>query len=179
MDEPALLTVPVQVHVIARVRVGFCTMCAHERFVQCASAGSSCSTARGREHVIMRSRALSSCVGACTVEFMYECQYLSTVLASQGFVLMCTSVRHEHKRALCGANPQGRYTVCWYSPTKALYPVLMCSCRSVRSEPARACASVYDTSRKSFVRCKTTKALYSVLVLAPQGFAPRAYVLVR
>ena len=55
----------------------------------------------------------------------------------------------------------------------------MCSCGSVRSEPARACASVYCTNPKSFVRCKPTKALYSVLVLAPQGFALRACVLVR
>ena len=135
----------------------------HERFVQCASAVSSCpcSTARGREHVVMRSRALCSCVGACTETFMYESQYLSTVLTPQGFVLLCTSVqcesrralysvlvltpqgfvllctsvRCEPERALCGANPQGRYTVCWYSPTRALYPVLMCSSGSLRSEP--------------------------------------------
>ena len=58
MHEPALFPVPVQVHVI--VRVGFCAVRAHERFGQCASAVSLCSTARGQEHVIMRSRALCS-----------------------------------------------------------------------------------------------------------------------
>ena len=62
VDEPALLTVPVQVHVIVSARVGFCAVRAHERFGQCASAVSLCSTARGQEHVIMRSRALCSCV---------------------------------------------------------------------------------------------------------------------
>ena len=137
MDEPALLKVSVQVHVIVRAPVGFCAVRAHERFGQYASAVSSCSTAHGREHVIVTSRALCSCVGACTDEFMYESQYLSTILAPQvfvllctsvqceppralysvlmlapqGFVLMCTSVRCEPKRALCGANPQGRNTV--------------------------------------------------------------------
>ena len=60
MNEPALFTVPVQVHVIVRVRVGFCAVRAHERFGQCASAVSLCSTARGQEHVIMRLRALCS-----------------------------------------------------------------------------------------------------------------------
>ena len=58
MHEPALFSVPVQVHVI--VRVGFCAVRAHERFGQCTSAVSLCSTARGQEHVIMRSRALCS-----------------------------------------------------------------------------------------------------------------------
>ena len=62
MDEPALFTVPVQVHVIVHARVGFCAVRAHERFGQCASAMSLCSTTCGQEHVIMRSRALSSCV---------------------------------------------------------------------------------------------------------------------
>ena len=102
VDEPALLTVPVQVHVIVRVRVGFCSIRAHVRFVQCASAVSSCScsTARGREHVVMRSRALCSCVGTCTEEFMYDSQYLSTVLAPQGFVLLCASVQCEPLRTL-------------------------------------------------------------------------------
>ena len=38
MYEPALFTVPVQVHVIVRVRVGFCAVRAPERFGQCASA---------------------------------------------------------------------------------------------------------------------------------------------
>ena len=207
VDEPALLTVPVQVHVIVRVRVGFCAIRAHVRFVQCATAVSSCScsTARGREHVVMRSRALCSCVGTCTEEFMYDSQYLSTVLAPpglctsvcvctirtpqdfvqcastrpQGFVLLRTSVRCEPKRAFCGANPQGCSTVCWYSPTRALYPMLMCSCGSVRSEPARACASVYGASLKSFVRCEPTKASYSVLLLSPQGFAPSQCFCVR
>ena len=42
VDEPALLTVPVQVQVIVRESVGFCATRAHERFVQCASAMSSC-----------------------------------------------------------------------------------------------------------------------------------------
>ena len=195
VDEPALFAALVQVHVIVRVLVGFGAMRAHERFVQCATAVSSCpcSTARGREHVIMRSCALCSCVGACTEEFMYESQYLSKVLtpqgfvllctpvqyeppralysvlvlAPQGFVLLCTSVRCEPKRALCGANPQGRYTVCWYSPSRALYPALMCLCGSVRSKPTRACASMYGGSPKGFVRCEPTKALYSVLMLAP------------
>ena len=60
MNEPALFTVPVQVHVIVRVRVGFCAVGAHERFGQCASAVSLCSTVCGQEHVIMRSRALCS-----------------------------------------------------------------------------------------------------------------------
>ena len=50
----------------------------------------------------------------------------------QGFVLLCTSVRCEPKRALCGASLQ------------------------------RLCASVYCTSPKSFVRCEPTKTLYSV-----------------
>ena len=49
MDEPALFTVPLQVHVIVRVRVGFCAVRAHERFEQCASAVSLCSTARGQD----------------------------------------------------------------------------------------------------------------------------------
>ena len=55
----------------------------------------------------------------------------------------------------------------------------MCLCGPVLSEPAGACASVYCTSPESFVRCKPTKGLYSALVLAPQDFAPSAYVLVR
>ena len=97
----------------------------------------------------------------------------------QGFVLLRTSVRCEPKRALCGANPQGCSTVCWYSPTRAWYPMLMCSCGSVRSEPARACASVYGASLKSYVRREPTKASYSVLVLSPQGFAPSQCFCVR
>ena len=60
MNEPALFTVPVQVHVIVRVRVDFRAVRAHECFGQCVSAVSLCSTDRGQEHVIMRSRALSS-----------------------------------------------------------------------------------------------------------------------
>ena len=51
--------------------------------------------------------------------------------AHKGFVLLCTSVRCEPKRALCGANPQGLYTVCWWSPPRALYQVLMYSCGRV------------------------------------------------
>ena len=47
MDEHALLTVPVQVHVIVCARVGFCAVRAHERFGQCANAVSLCSTVRG------------------------------------------------------------------------------------------------------------------------------------
>ena len=209
MDEPALLTTPVQVHVIVRACVGFCAVRAHERFGQCASAVGLCRTAREQEHLIVTSRALCSCVWACTDEFMYENQYLSTVLAPQGFVLLCTSVqyepprasysvlvrapqgfvllcasvRYEPKRTLCGANPEGRYTVCWYPPTRALYPMLMCLRGSVLSEPARACASVYCTSPKSFVGCEPTKALYSVrqglcvcVLYEPQElYAVRAY----
>ena len=95
MNETALFTIPVQVHVIVRVRVGFCAVRAHERFGHCASAASLCSTARVQEHVVMRSRALCSRVLACTNECVYENQYLSTVLAPQGFVLLCTSVQCE------------------------------------------------------------------------------------
>ena len=161
--------------------------------MQCASVGSSCSTARGRDHMVMRSRALCLCVGACTVLFMYESQYLSTVLAPQGFftsVYVCTVPTLKGFIQSAGARPPGLCTSVYFStaraqtgfvrcePARALYsvlvlahqsfyPVLMCSCGSVRSEPARACASVRDTSPKSFVRCKPTKALYSVLVLAP------------
>ena len=74
VDEPALLMVPVQVHVIVRPCVGFCAVRAHGRFEKSASAVSSCSTARGREHVMSRSRALYSCVGVCADELMYESQ---------------------------------------------------------------------------------------------------------
>ena len=110
---------------------------------------------------------------------MYENQYLSTVLAPQGFVLLCTSVqcklprasysvlvlapqgfvllctslRCEPERSLCGASLQRLYTVC-----------------------ARACASVYCTSPKSFVRCKPTKALcFCVLHELQELCAVRAY----
>ena len=55
------------------------------------------------------------------------------VLASQGFVLLRTSVRCASQRPLCGASLQ------------------------------RLCASVYCTSSKSFVRCEPTTVLYSVL----------------
>ena len=85
-----------------------------------------------------------------------------------GLVLLCTPVRHEPELVLCGANPQGRYTVCWYSPTKASNTVLMCWCGSVRSEPASACAIVYDTSPKSFVRCDLQR-LYTVCWCSPPG----------
>ena len=86
-----------------------------------------------------------------------------------------------------GASPNGLCAVrtrkgviqCAGTRLPELYPVLMCSCGSGLSEPARACASVHCTSSKSFVRCEPTKALHSVRVLAPQGFAPRTYVLVR
>ena len=60
MNEPALFTVPVQVHVVVRVRVGFCAVRAYERFGQGASAVGLCSTARGQDHVIKRSLALCS-----------------------------------------------------------------------------------------------------------------------
>ena len=155
VNDPALLTVPVQVHVIVRVRVGICAMRAHEHFVQCASAVSSCpcSTARGREHVIIRLRALFSCVEACTVEFMYESQYLSTVLVPQGFVPLCTSVQCE---------PRGLYTVCWCLPPRL--------CTSVYFSTARA--------QTGLLRYESARALYNVLVLTHQSFVPSAYVLV-
>ena len=126
-------------------------MRAHERFVQCASAVSSCpcSAVRGREHVIIRSRALCSCVGACTEEFMYESQYLSTVLAPQGFVLLCTSVQCKPPRA--------SYSVLVLAPLRF---VLLCA--SVRCEPL---CGANPQGR--------------VLVLARQSFVPSAYVLVR
>ena len=54
------------------------------------------------------------------------------VLTPQGFVLLCTSVRCESQRTLCGASLQ------------------------------RFCASVYCTSSKSFVRREPTEVLYSV-----------------
>ena len=107
----------------------------------------------------MRSRALCSRVWACTDEFVYENQYLSTVLAPQSFVLLlCTSVQCEPPRA--------SYSVLVLAPRGF---VLLCT--SVRCEPKRPlcgaslqslCASVYCTSSKSFVRCEPTKALYSV-----------------
>ena len=186
-------------------------MRAHERFVQYASVVSSspCSTARGREHVITRSCALWSCVGACTEEFMYESQYFSTVLAHQGFVLLCTSaqcdptralcsvlvltpqgfvllctsVRCEPKRTLYGTNPQGRCTVCWYSPTKAWYLVLMCSCGSVRCELARALCFCMRCEPKGLCAVRAQRALcdaslqglYTVCWCSP----PRAFVMMR
>ena len=162
-----------QVHVIVRVRVGFCAVRAHERFGQCASAVSLCSTSRGQEHVIMRSRALCSRALACTDEFVYENQYLSTVLASQDFVLLCTSVQCEPPRA-------------FYSVLVVLAPqgfVLLCT--SVQCEPKRPLcgaslqrifSSVYCTSSKSFVRCKPTKALCFVVLYEFQKLcAVRAY----
>ena len=77
---------------------------------------------------------------------MYESQYLSTVLAPQGFVLLCTSVRCESHRPLCGASLQ------------------------------RLCASVYCTSSESFVRCEPTKALcFGVLYELRELCAVRAY----
>ena len=139
----------------------------------------------------IRSRAPCSCVGACTKGLMYESQYLSTIRA----LYLCVR--------LYGANPQELYTVCWCSPTRALYfcvrlygasrngvcavrthkgfiqcagarpPELCTQCICARAGTCaneRACTSV---------RCETTRALYIVLVLAHEGFAPSAYVLVR
>ena len=103
---------------------------------------------------------------------MYENQYLSTVLAPQGFVLLCTFVHCEPPRASHGVlvlAPQGF--------------VLLCT--SVRCEPKRAlcgaslqrlCASVYCTSPKSHVRCESTKALCFCVLYEPQELcAVRAY----
>ena len=105
-------------------------------------------------------------------------EYVCTVRTHKGFiqcagcsppsfVLLCTSVRCEPKRALCGANAQGRYTVCWYSPIRALYPVLMCSCGSVRSEPARAlCFCVWCEPQGLYTVCwcSPPRALHPVLM---------------
>ena len=89
---------------------------------------------------------------------MYENQYLSTVLAPQGFAFC---VR------LYSANPQGLPIVLLVPAPQSVLPL----CTSVRCKShrplcgaslRRLCASVCCTSSKSFVRCKPTKALYSV-----------------
>ena len=105
---------------------------------------------------------------------MYGNQYLSTVLAPQGFVLLCTSVRCESHRPLCGASLQRLCAAVYCTssesfvrcePTKALYSVRQGLCFCVLYEPSRGaslqklCASVYRTSAKSFARCEPTKAL--------------------
>ena len=75
------------------------------------------------------------------------------VLAPQGFELLCTCVRCESQRPLCGASLQRLYTVC-----------------------ARACASVYCTDPKSFARCEPTKALcFCVPYECQELCAVRAY----
>ena len=115
-----------------------------------------------------RPPGLCTSVYVCTVRTP-KASYSVLVLAPQGFVLLCTSVRGEPKRALCGASLQ------------------------------RLCASVYCTSPKSFVRYEPAKALCLCVLYEPQelcavraykgfiqcagarppGFAPSAYVLVR
>ena len=162
MDEPALFTVPVQVHVIMRVRVGFCAVRAHERFGQCASAVILCRTARGLEHAIVRSRALCSRVSACTDEFVYENQYLSTVLASQGFLLLCTSIQCKPPRASYSVlvlAPQSFVLLCTLVRCEPQRPLCGTSLQRLYTVCARACAFVYCTNPKSFARCEPTKAL--------------------
>ena len=104
--------------------------------------------------------------GLCTSCTSAQCEpsralYSVLVLAPQGFVLLCTSVRHEPKRALCGANLQGRYTVCWYSPTNfvpsAYELVRICTVRArkglcfcVQYDPQELCAV---RAYKGFIQC--------------------------
>ena len=88
-------------------------------------------------------------------------------------------------------------------PTRALYSVLVLthhgfvpsayvlvrecvqmseSVHMYGASPQEICASVYICTvrpQKDFVRCEPPRALYSVLVLAHQGFASSAYVLVQ
>ena len=158
VDEPALLTVPVQVHVIMRAGVGFCAVRAHERFGQCASAVSLCRTARGQDHAIMRLRALSR---VCELVPTGSYTRISTSVRSstpQGFLLLCTPVQCEPPRASYSVlvlAPQGfvlLFTSVWCEPKRAL-------CGSTLQRP---CACVYCTSPKSYVRHESTKALYSV-----------------
>ena len=85
----------------------------------------------------MRSRPLCSCVGACTEEFMYESQYLSTVLPSQGFELLCTSVQCESPRTL--------YSVLVLAPEGFVR-----ICTSLRCEP-----------QTGFVRCEPTRECFN------------------
>ena len=87
--------------------------------------------------------------GACVDEIKCASLYICTVRANKGFVLLCfcacilediqmnssaracTSEGSDPIRALCGANPQGLYTMWWCLPTRDFYNMLMCSCRSV------------------------------------------------
>ena len=128
---------------------------------------------------------------------MYENQYLSTVLAPQGFVRLCTSGQCEPPRAsysVAGARPPGLCTSVYFSavrvppafvrcePTKALYSVRQSLCFCVlydRQElyAVRAYnASVYRTSAKSFARCERTKTLCLCVLYEPHelfGVSPQ------
>ena len=81
-------------HELVHVSVGFYAVRAHESFVQCASAMSSCpcSVLVGDQYGSWMGAcanevvALCSCVEACAEELMCKSQYLSKVLAHPGFV---------------------------------------------------------------------------------------------
>ena len=124
MHEPALFPVPVQVHVI--VRVGFCTVRAHERFGQCASAVSLCSTARGQEPYCTSPRAVRASHGfplLCTVRALarceppkalrfcvpYERQELCAVRAYKGF---CASVYRTSAKSFARCEPSKALCLC-------------------------------------------------------------------
>ena len=127
MYEPALFPVQVQVHVI--VRVGFCAVRAHERFGQCASAVSLCSTARGQEPYCTSPRAVRASQGFrfCV---LYE--------PSRGASLqrLCASVYRTSARSFARCEP-----------TKAFVP--LCTVRAPRTlrgaSLQRLCASVCCT----------------------------------
>ena len=130
-----------------RYRCKYMSSCVHVwAFVRCALtstwAMSECSQlvqyGSWAGLVIMRSRILCSRVLVCTNEFMYENQYLSTVLAPQGFVLLCTSVQCEPSRA--------SYSVLVLAPQGF---VLLCT--SVRCEPNGVCA--VRTNKGFVLRC--------------------------
>ena len=127
---------------------------------------------------------------------MYRNQYLSTVLAPQGFVLLCTSVRCESHRPLCGASLQRLCASVYCTSSESFCAVraykgfiqrapglvLLCTVRALaRCEPTKVCASVCRTSARSFARCEPTKALCLCVpyerqeicaVRASKGFVP-------
>ena len=133
---------------IVRVSVGFCAVRAHERFVQCASAMSSCPCS------VLVWDQCGSWAGACENEVV-------------GFMLECRSVYR-------GAPVRESVPQYGVRPPRSLYHVLPCSCGNVcRLAHVHGSVHLYGARPKRLCAVRTHKGFMPCAGARPPGFSTK------